>query len=179
MTISSVQSIWAHITDNIAFLMLIPISHCIPSCYILILSWLRLQAEARRSAIELFQHVVTHCNANNDDFFRASNMSPYYRQHCIPKNDADLPLHPKLLYSYSILIETPSNSPEISPWVVLTCCSTLEHKYWRYSPCKQYEPKLIITNFPNLLGPRISSRCNFTDSIWWAFSRSPFPLCFN
>ena len=75
---------------------------------------LQLQSEAQRSAIELFQHVVAHCNANNDDLFRTSNMSPNYKQHSLSKVDADLILHPTLLYSHSNGTATPIRGPEIS-----------------------------------------------------------------
>ena len=114
------QAIWAQITNSIVFQRLIPISYCIPTSYILILIYLGFQSEAWWSAIELFQHVVAHCNTNNDDFLRKRNMSPNYKQHCLPNVDADLPLHSNLLYSYSNLIETPSRDPEISHWAVPT-----------------------------------------------------------
>ena len=125
LTICSVQAIWAQITNNIAFQRLVPISHCIPACYIRILICLGSQSEAWWSAIELFQHLVAHCNTNTDDFLRTSNMDINYRQHRLPMVDADLPLHPSMLYSHSTVPRIPIRSLVISHWTVQTCCSTL------------------------------------------------------
>ena len=75
MNTSSVQAI----SDSIDF-------HCIPTSYVLILTCLRSQAEARRSAIEQFQHVVLHCNTNNEHFLFTSNMGPGGRYRSIDAN---------------------------------------------------------------------------------------------
>ena len=122
------------------------ISYCIPACYILILARLLLQPEARWSDIVLFQHIAWHCNANTDDLLRTSNMSPNYKQHRIPMVDVNRVLHHSLLYSHSNVTRIPIRGPVISHWTVLTCCSTLLHKYWRFTPYKQYVPKLQTTS---------------------------------